>query len=277
MTTAPPRRRSAGSDPALRAALPFLAVTFGISWGLWAVALRLGGDVADPVVMACYLLGACGPSLSALVMRLCGRSTGRRVRWASAPAWLPAALLLGAAPAVLGALAAPQLGGPAFDPSILTTAAAAAGGVLPYLAVNLVAGPLAEEFGWRGHLQPVLRRRFGPAATSALVGVVWAVWHVPLFLLVGTSQAQIGLLTPAAVVFFAAMLPTSVVSWFVSERLRGGVPGAVLVHLAVNISLTLLFVAPSAGGVACALVALVLIAAVLLGRARPAADVGDRI
>jgi membrane protease YdiL (CAAX protease family) len=186
-------------------------------------------------------------------------------------------VVLGAAPALLGALAAPQLGGPPFDPSVLTGATAAAGGLLPYLAVNLVAGPLAEEFGWRGHLQPVLRRRLGPAVTAVVVGGVWALWHVPLFLLAGTSQARIGLVSPAAVAFFAAMLPLSVVAWFVSERLRGGVPGAVLVHLAVNISLTLLFVAPSAGGVACALVALVLIAAVLLGRARPAADVGDRI
>jgi hypothetical protein len=123
----------------------------------------------------------------------------------------------------------------------------------------------------------VLRRRLGPAATAAVVGSVWAVWHVPLFLLVGTSQAQIGLVTPGAVAFFAAMLPLSVVSWFVSERLRGGVPGAVLVHLVVTISMTLLFAAPSPGGVACALVAVVLLAALLLGRARPTADVGERI
>jgi hypothetical protein len=123
----------------------------------------------------------------------------------------------------------------------------------------------------------VLRRRLGPAATAAVVGSVWAVWHVPLFLLVGTSQAQIGLVTPGAVAFFAAMLPLSVVSRFVSERLRGGVPGAVLVHLVVTISMTLLFAAPSPGGVACALVAVVLLAALLLGRARPTADVGERI
>jgi membrane protease YdiL (CAAX protease family) len=273
MTTRPLPHRTATPAPVLRAARPFLAVAFGISWGLWAVALALGGDITDPAVMVCYVVGACGPSLAALVMRATGRSAGRRVRWSAAALWLPAALVLGAAPAVLGALAAPQLGGPAFDPSVLGAAVVAAGGLLPYLAVNLVAGPLAEEFGWRGHLQPVLRRRLGPAATSAVVGSVWALWHVPLFLLVGTSQAQMGLLTPAAAVFFAAMLPLSVVSWFVSERLRGGVPGAVLVHLAVNTSMTLLVAAPSVGGVACAAVAVVLLAALLLGRAR----VGERI
>jgi membrane protease YdiL (CAAX protease family) len=256
-------------------ALPFLALTFAISWGLWAVALGLGGDTADPRVFLCYVLGACGPSLAALLMWLGRRPVGRQVRWSSTLWWLPAALLLGAAPAVLGALAAPWLGGPAFDPGVPTTAASAAGGLLPYLAVNLVAGPLAEEFGWRGHLQPVLRRRLGPAATAVVVGVVWALWHVPLFLLVGTSQAQIGLFTPGAAAFFVALLPTSVLAWFVSERLGGGVPGAVLLHLAVNISLTPLFAAPSVGGVVAALVVVVLLAAVLLAWPRPAADVED--
>jgi membrane protease YdiL (CAAX protease family) len=252
-----------------RAALPFVALAFTLSWGLWAVALALGGDVADPAVFALYAIGACGPSLATGILRLLGRSGGQRTRWAAVPAWLPVAVLLGAVPAVLAAVVPGLLGGAPFDLAVLGAAVAGVGGLLPFMAVQLVAGPLAEEFGWRGYLQPVLRRRFGPAGTAAVVGGVWAAWHVPLFLLAGTVQSQMGLFTLTALGFFMAMLPMSVGYWFVTERLRGGVPAAVLVHLTGNIALTFLFAAPSVVGGVTYLATLVVIAAVLLATAGP--------
>lgn len=48
--------------------------------------------------------------------------------------------------------------------------------------IFLVVGPLGEEPGGRGLLQPRLRARLpGPLAGLA-VGVIWAVWHLPLLL-----------------------------------------------------------------------------------------------
>jgi len=43
-------------------------------------------------------------------------------------------------------------------------------------------GPLGEEPGWRGLLLPRLLARMGPVAASSLVGLVWFVWHLPLYL-----------------------------------------------------------------------------------------------
>lgn len=266
MTTHTLPARDGTTRSVSRDAVPFLALTLLLTWGLWAVAMALGGNVADPAVFACYAIGACGPSLAAGLLRVLGRRGGPRTSWAAVPAWLPAAVLFGATPALLAAAVPALLGGAPLDLAVLGTAVVGAGGLLPFLALQLVAGPLAEEFGWRGYLQPVLRRRFGPAATAALVGGVWAVWHVPLFLLAGTVQAQIGLFTPTALGFFAAMVPMSVGYWFVAERLRGGVPAAVLVHLTGNIALTFLFAAPSVVGGVTYLATLVLIAAVLLAR-----------
>lgn len=48
-------------------------------------------------------------------------------------------------------------------------------------------GPM-EEFGWRGVTLPLLQRRFAPFGASAILGVVWAIWHAPAFLLSGTPQ-----------------------------------------------------------------------------------------
>jgi uncharacterized protein len=266
-TTSPPHHRVDGRGSVVREVAPFLALAFGLSWVPWAVALAAGGDIAEPLVFALFGLGSFGPSLAAGVLALLGRGGERQARWGAAAGWLPGALLVGVVPAVVAAAVAPLFGAAPVDPGAAADLAASVGGLLPMLGLFLVTGPLAEEFGWRGHLQPRLRRALSPAATSAVVGVVWALWHVPLFLLVGTSQSAMGLFSPAALLFFASMLPLSVGYWFVTERLRGGVPAAVLVHTAGNMSLTLLAVEQSVvGGVAFLLAAVVIAGALLLVR-----------
>jgi len=50
--------------------------------------------------------------------------------------------------------------------------------------LSLAGGLLAvgEEIGWRGYLQPRLVARFGPLRGLAILGLVWALWHVPMVL-----------------------------------------------------------------------------------------------
>ena len=37
-----------------------------------------------------------------------------------------------------------------------------------------------EEYGWRGFLQPLLQKRFGPMGGVLLLGVLWGIWHLPI-------------------------------------------------------------------------------------------------
>lgn len=39
-----------------------------------------------------------------------------------------------------------------------------------------------EEYGWRYFLQPLLQKRYGTCKGLVLVGVIWAIWHLPLTL-----------------------------------------------------------------------------------------------
>ncbi len=46
-----------------------------------------------------------------------------------------------------------------------------------------------EEIGWRGYILEPLEARFGLWGGNVVLGVVWSVWHLPLWFIPGTSQA----------------------------------------------------------------------------------------
>ncbi|MGW4382894.1 CPBP family intramembrane glutamic endopeptidase [Kitasatospora sp. NPDC004531] len=100
-------------------------------------------------------------------------------------------------------------------------------------------GACGEEIGWRCLLQPLLRTRFGPIASSVTVGLLWGAWHVQVF-----TQA------PAfAVGFLAAAVAMSVLLGLACERigshrllLAGGF------HTLVNLGM-LLFLDEESGAV----------------------------
>ncbi|WP_069385710.1 CPBP family intramembrane glutamic endopeptidase [Cellulosimicrobium cellulans] len=246
LPAAAPRTTTRGAPPPRGGLAVFWALAFGLSWGPWAAALAVGGDVDDPLTFALYALGGCGPSLAALVLAATGRRSPRLARWGAVGRWLPAAVGLGAVAAVVTALVAPLLGGPEADVAgDAARAVAESGGLLAFALLSLLAGPLSEEIGWRGYAQPRLRRLLDPLPASALLGAVWSVWHLPLFLLDGTWQSTLGPVETA--LFLAAMVPMSSAYWFVTERLHGGVPAAVLLHLVGNAALTLLAITAPVG------------------------------
>ncbi len=90
-------------------------------------------------------------------------------------------------------------------------------------------GPIGEDPGWRGYALPRMLQRFNPAVASVLLGVVWAVWHLPAFLFSGMPQS-----TLSVGWFLLAVVSLTVLMSWVAVNTRGAVIPAILMHWASN-------------------------------------------
>lgn len=101
------------------------------------------------------------------------------------------------------------------------------------LALTLVLAALVigEELGWRGFALPRLQERFSPLASSLILGVLWAAWHLPNALIPGLGYYFTAF--PFFLVYVVAM--TVLFTWLASFS-KGSVLIAWIFHAAINTS-----------------------------------------
>jgi membrane protease YdiL (CAAX protease family) len=104
----------------------------------------------------------------------------------------------------------------------------------PRTVTALIFGQLivvaGEEPGWRGFALPRLSEPLGPIVGTVVLGIAWACWHLPLFMIAGTPQYGNGFLPFALLLMAWSMVITLVVI-----RARGSVIPAMLFHASANI------------------------------------------
>jgi len=61
-------------------------------------------------------------------------------------------------------------------------------GLIPLLLSNFAVN-MWEEVGWRGYALRTLQMKYGALISTVIVGLVWALWHWPLFFMAGSSIA----------------------------------------------------------------------------------------
>lgn len=91
-------------------------------------------------------------------------------------------------------------------------------------------GALGEELGWRGFALPRLLELTHARTAALILGVVWAVWHLPAFYVGSLSQSSIAFLP-----FIANVTAFSVLMTWIFVNTRGSVLWAgVIPHLMFN-------------------------------------------
>lgn len=246
--------------------LGFFALTFAWSWACWALSPVVRPELSRLATLLMFA-GSFGPSLAAIVVVASTRPAGglrawlsRCLQWRIGWGWCAFALLLPLAVMLLAAGLHIALGG--------TIGTSPASGHLLMTVVNLplvllLGGPLGEEFGWRGFALPFLQDRLGWRTASLVLGLVWAVWHLPLFYIDGTAQAHI----PLALFLLSVVAMSVVFAWLV-HRTAGSVVAALLFHTAINFWPSVVPVLPTEGSYrayAFVVAMLVLLALLVLG------------
>jgi|SRR5699024_6315723 len=56
---------------------------------------------------------------------------------------------------------------------------------------QLVRGPLGEELGWRGYALNELQKKYSPLISALIVGVLWGLWHTPLWFATGYTGVNL--------------------------------------------------------------------------------------
>lgn len=175
---------------------------FGVlvwTWSFLGIAVLVGGALFSFPNIILAALGGLGPVIVPGILIKLGywdaaldRNAGAFYRRAFNPQTLPwrwAAIIVGL---VLVLAVGPVL----LDWAVLREEGLFAVGPVLTLLIGLIFGAL-EEPGWRGYAQEGLQRRMPVLWASLIVGVFWALWHLPLFLISGTYQADLGVVTPA--------------------------------------------------------------------------------
>lgn len=207
---------------------PFLAITFGLTWGLAALFIlftdpftAIFGEVgpSNPlVILAVYSPGLAGVFLVWWHHGLKGLGSffRRLLLWRAPTTWW-LFLILGI-PAVVYTGA--TIKGTISDPFPFSSWSQ----VLPTLVLALFLGPI-EEFGWRGLALPLLQRRFAPFWAGLILGVLWAVWHIPSVLMSGMPQS-----TWSVGPYFLGIVAISIILTPFFNAARGSLLVAVLYH-----------------------------------------------
>lgn len=91
----------------------------------------------------------------------------------------------------------------------------------------LILGPLSEEIGWRGYALGRLQTRWNALTSSLIVGLVWALWHLPLFMMVGTSQHELGL---PFIGFLVGFMANSILYTWLYNNTQQSIWSAILLH-----------------------------------------------
>jgi uncharacterized protein len=93
----------------------------------------------------------------------------------------------------------------------------------------IVGGQSGEEIGWRGYALPRLANRFGYAAASIVLGVIWALWHLPLFFVRDADKYG-----QSFIMYTLQVTAISVAMAWLYQRTNGSLLLTMLLHSAIN-------------------------------------------
>lgn len=224
----------------------FILLAYAFSWLFWIPGALAAYGMALPQGLAEFLNSpfnpaAFGPSLAGILLTLKekgwsgvgglfrqGFNLHFRKIWLLPILLLPPLIFTGAT--LLSAI----IGKTALDLSIVTNPPVA---IVAPIMILFTAGPLQEEFGWRGYALPRLQLRFNALVSSIILGIVWWLWHLPLVFIPGKFMVDN---LPLFGMLMIEIVLTSVLFTWIYNNTGGSILATLLFHTSMNWSIWVL-------------------------------------
>lgn len=217
--------------------LAYYVLVFVISWGGIIIALGPGGFLGTSASSQTQLfvggpISLLGPTISGILMTalLYGRPGlrelwSRLLKWRVGAGWYAFALLL--APVLTMAALLLRSATPG-----IVTAEDKIGTLLMGIAFGIGSSPIFEEVGWTGFATPELRKRYGVLATGLIMGVLWGVWHFPIFSASARSSTSLPPVIFGLILYFSWLVPYRVLMVWVYDHTTS-VLLSILIHVLI--------------------------------------------
>ena len=166
----------------------YLVITFCVSWLLWGIVAIAGKagigflSFVSPVGTILYVLGGVSPAICEILLKKSSSSKEEFQSFVKSivnpkhSIWMyvyaiGGAMIIQAIPVFFGLS---QVRQPLYIGFLM---------IIP-----MIIGGGIEEIGWRGLLQPELEKKYPHIVAAVSVGIIWAIWHLPLWFIDGTHQ-----------------------------------------------------------------------------------------
>lgn len=234
----------------------FFILTFLASWLFWIPNAILFGDKIQkqavtelttfilkfPVFNVLTTIGTAFPSIVAIILirKFYGKKAlqdvfSRYRKWRISPVWYLISIalipLISAISLVINSFIMGKnlflsqmtpIGGMVIERGVITTLL-----FLPVIFISqMISSPLLEELGWRGFALPHLQIKFNAFISSILLGFLWGIWHLPLWISYDLNII-IGLINIVGY--------TIIITWIFNST-AGNMLMALLFHASLNIS-----------------------------------------
>jgi membrane protease YdiL (CAAX protease family) len=222
----------------------FFGFAFVWTWAFYFPLPAAGHNPYERPWVILLILGGAGPSIAGVLMILLTYDQERRrsfrrrtlslkrIGWR----WWPVVLFLFPAILAFSIVVDLILGGPM--PGMQQLEDLVVNPLMWPLVVffSLTWGPWSEELGWRGYALDPLLERFGMLSRTVILGMIWAVWHLPFYFMPTTWHGQMGFEVPGFWSFSALGVAYSLVMTWVHRHTDRSILSAVLLHFTANFS-----------------------------------------
>ncbi len=103
--------------------------------------------------------------------------------------------------------------------------------------IILLLVPFLEELGWRGYGVDSLFNRFNLFSGSLIFGLLWGIWHLPVFFIPNSYQASLWQQNPIfAINFFVGIIPLAIIMNYIYMKNNRSILLMIVFHWVVNYS-----------------------------------------